>query len=96
MFDKMKDLMEMKRQADQIKKELDASSVTSEDIRGIKIVITGSQNVRSIEVEEARLGVDNKIRLEQDLVKSFNSAIKKSQLLAAQKMKAVMPGFPGI
>ena len=96
MFDKMKDLMEMKRQADQIKKELDASSVTSEDIRGIKIVITGSQNVRSIEVEEAKLGVDNKIRLEQDLVKSFNSAIKKSQLLAAQKMKAVMPGFPGI
>ena len=97
MFDKMKQLMEMKKQADRIKKELDAVVVESEDVRGIKMTITGSQNIRSIQIDEAKISSDNKARLEQDLVRSFNAAVKKSHVLAAQKMKAIMPaGFPGL
>ncbi|MCA9408933.1 MAG: YbaB/EbfC family nucleoid-associated protein [Candidatus Omnitrophica bacterium] len=97
MFDKMKQVMEMKKQADRIKKELDASSVESNDVRGIKIVINGSQYIQSVEVDEAMLNAQNKSRFEADLMRSVNAAIKKSQNLAAQKMKALMPGgFPGL
>ncbi len=96
MFDKMKQLMEMKKQADQIKRELDASSVEVTEVRGIKIVINGSQDIQSLELDESLLGASNKSRLEGDLKKSLNAAIKKSQMLAAQKMKNLMPGFPGL
>ncbi len=93
MFDKMKQLMEMKRQADQIKRQLDAERVESEDVRGIKIVINGAQRIESIDVDQNFLNPANKSQLEKDLLRSVNSAIAKSQQLAAQKMKSMMPGF---
>ena len=93
MFDKMKQLMEMKKQAEVIKRELDAATVEVEDVRGIKIVITGSQNFRSLEIDEGLLTGANKGRLEADLLRSLNTAIKKSQGVAAKKMASVMPGF---
>jgi DNA-binding YbaB/EbfC family protein len=95
MFDKMKQLMEMKKQADRIKKELDSATVEANE-GGIKIVMTGSQTVQSVEIDDNLLKAENKNRVEKDLVKSLNSAIRKSQSLAAEKMKAVMPGFPGL
>ena len=96
MFDKMKQLMEMKKQADQIKRELDSASVDVQEVRGIKITISGSQNFQSLEIEEGLLNAQNKKRLETDLLRSLNAAIHRSQAVAAQKMKAVMPGFPGL
>ena len=96
MFDKMKQLMDMKKQADRIKKELDACSVEVEEVRGIKIKINGSQNFQSIEIDEGQLSANDKNRLESNLLRSVNAAIIKSQNLAASKMKDVMPGFPGM
>lgn len=95
MFDKMQQLMALKKQADQIKRELDALNTAVDEVPGIKIVITGSQNFRSIEIDSQLLSADNKKRLENDILRSINAAIKKSQQLAAQKMKDVMPGLPG-
>ena len=96
MLDKMKELWEMKKQADQIKKELDACSVEVNEVRGIKIVINGSQTVQSIEIDESLLQPINKKRFEQDVLRSINAAVRKSQNVAAQKMKNLMPGFPGL
>lgn len=93
MFDKMKQLMEMKKQADAIKRELDALVVDVEEVRGIKISITGSQNFRSLEIDQNFLAAGNKTRLEADILKSMNAAVKKSQTVAAQKMAALMPGL---
>ena len=87
MFGKMKELMEMKKQADRIKKELDAAYVDSEEVRGVKITINGSQSIQSISIDENYLSNSDKSRIERDLVRSFNSAVKKSQALAAEKMK---------
>jgi DNA-binding YbaB/EbfC family protein len=95
MFDKMKQLMEMKKQADRIKKELDSSTVEANE-SGIKIVMTGSQTVQSVQIEESSLKPENKARFERDLARAVNVAVKKSQNLAAEKMKEVMPGFPGL
>lgn len=94
MFDKMKQLMEMKKQADRIKKELDALVVDIEEVSGIKISITGSQVFRSVNIDDSK--VSDKSRLESDLLRSVNAAVRKSQQVAAQKMRDVMPGFPGM
>jgi len=96
MFDKMKQLMEMKKQADRIKKELDRVCVDVNDVPGIHIEITGSQAFRSIEIREDLLTAENKARLEADLLRSLNAAVKKSQAAAAQKMAAAMPNIPGM
>ena len=93
MLDKMKQLMEMKKQADQIKRDLEGIVVEVSEVRGIKIAINGAQALRSIEIDETLLGSGNKARLEDDLLRSVNAAIRKSQQAAAQKMAAVMPGF---
>ena len=97
MLDKVKKMFEMKKQADQLKKELDATTVESHDVRGIKIVITGSQTIQSIEIDQGLFIPENKKRLENDLMRGINVAIRKSQNVAAQKMKTMMPGgFPGL
>lgn len=95
MFDKMKQLMEMKKQADQVKRELDSLEVECNEVRGIKITVNGSQELKSIEIDESTFNA-GRDRLQTDLLKSVNAAIQKSQVLAAQKMKSVLPGFPGL
>ena len=93
MFDKMKQLMDMKKQADRLKKELDAVTLDITEVMGIKIAITGAQEIRSIEIDEMFLSPANKKRLESDLMRSLNAATKKVQQVAAQKMMAAMPGL---
>ncbi len=93
MFDKMKQLMDMKKQADRLKKELDAVTLDIAEVKGIKIAITGAQEIRSIEIDETLLSPANKKRLESDLMRSLNAATKKVQQVAAQKMMAAMPGL---
>jgi len=96
MFDKMKQLMDMKKQADRIKKELDAITVDINEVKGIEVQITGSQAFRSITIDPELLKSENKARLEKDLLRSVNAAVKKSQNTAAQKMASSMPNLPGM
>ncbi len=97
MLDKMKQLMEMKKQADQLKRQLDAESVEVNETRGIKIVINGSQYFQSVEIDPTLLQPENKARFESDLLRSLNTSIKKSQNIAAQKMKSMVGlNIPGL
>jgi len=96
MFDKMKQLMDMKKQAERIKRELEALEVEANDIDGITVKVNGTHRFQSIVINESLLAPENKARLENDLLKSVNAAIKKAEAIAAQKMKDVMPGFPGL
>ena len=97
MFDQVKKLMEMKKQADILKKELESTIIDVSETRGIKVVINGAQIFQSIEIEEGLLNAGNKNRVQMDLLKNMNTAIKRSQQAAATKMKN-MPGFnlPGL
>jgi DNA-binding protein YbaB len=97
MLDKVKQLMDLKRQADQLKKELEAIKLEVAEVRGIKIVVNGAQSFQSIEIDESLLTPANKNRIQMELLRSVNSAVKKSQQQAANKMKN-MPGFnlPGM
>jgi len=96
MFDKMKQLMELKKQAEQLKSELHRTQIEVNEVPGIRISISGSQDFSSIEIDEQLLSVENKAKIESELLQSINAAVKKSQDLAAQKMQGIMPGLPGL
>ncbi len=97
MFDKIKELMELKKKADRLKKELEAVIIEVNDVRPIKVKINGAQIVQSIEIDESLLNPAQKNRIQMDLLRSINTAVKKSQQAAANKMKSI-PGFnlPGL
>lgn len=97
MFDKIKGLMEMRKKLEVIKKELDKTNFDIESPDGlVKMTMNGSQ-----EVQEVVLGVSSlegqKDKLEKELKDTFNRAIKRSQEIAAQKMKeATGINLPGM
>jgi len=97
MLDQAKKLWEMKKQADILKKELEATIIEVQETRGIKVVINGAQIFQSVDIEEGLLTAGNKNRIQMDLLRSINTAVKRSQQSAANKMKN-MPGFnlPGL
>jgi len=97
MLDQVKKLMEMKKQADILKKELESTIIEVQETRGIKVVVNGAQIFQSIAIEDSLLTPANKNRIQMDLLKSINTAVKRSQQAAANKMKS-MPGFnlPGL
>ena len=87
MFDKMKELMAMKSKMDEIKKELDALILDSEDSL-VRVSITGSQEIKAVVIKADLSGAD-KSRLEASLVETLNRAVRQSQKTAAQKMSAL-------
>ncbi len=93
MLDKMKQLWEMKRKMDEIKKELDGMKLESED-NLVKISITGSQEVKAVTIK-CDLAACDKARLEASLTETINRAVRESQKAAAQKMSA-LGGLPGM
>ena len=87
MLDKMKQLMEMKRQAEELKKQLEATLIEVSDVKGIAITIDGAQNFKSIQIDSVLVQDNNKAALEAGLLKAVNAAIAKSQRMATQKMQ---------
>lgn len=88
-FDKLKQLGELKKMRDQamaMQRQLAQEEVVVEE-RGVKVVMTGDQQVKKLEVK----GVSNEI-----LVDVLNKAIKKSQKLAAQKLQEMSGGLSGL
>jgi DNA-binding YbaB/EbfC family protein len=60
----------------------------------IKVVISGDQKVKSMEIDPAVL---EDVEMLQDLIiAAINEAIEKSQQLAADKMSAFTGGLPGL
>ena len=81
MFDKTK----MLAQAYKLKKAIEAESIEIEE-SGIKVTVTGDQKIKFLSVN----GDENKI-----LVDTINKALKKSQEMAAKRMKD-MGGLEGL
>ncbi len=82
-FKMLGDLNAMRKQAMQIqsmleKEEFDVS------VGNVRVVITGNQNVKLVEVDGER---------QQNLERAFNEAIKKSQHAAAGKLQELAKGM---
>ncbi len=97
MLDKMKALFEMQKKMQEVKRELDNTSFDIQSSDGlVKITMNGAQEVKEIIIKD-NLSESENTHLASLLKDTFNRAIKRSQELAAQKMKDVT-GFniPGL
>ena len=92
-MDKAKDLYKLQKQAKQIKKELKNIHIEAES-DGVKVVCDGEQHFMEAIVDESIAGDAKK--LGRAFVDAANKAIKKSQLIGAEKMKETMGGLGGM
>jgi len=97
MFDKMKQLMEMQKKMQEMKRQLDNTDFEVASSDGlVKITMTGSQEIKEISLQ-ANLKEADKIALEKALKDAYNRAIKRSHDTAAEKMKDItglnLPGM---
>jgi len=86
----------MQKQAKEMKKILKTIEVEAEE-NGILVVVNASQELVSIDIPEEMLIAGNKKTIEKSIQSAFHRAIKKSQEVAAEKMKPLMGklGIPG-
>lgn len=94
MFNKLKQIQDLKSQANQIKKALSEETVEGSGAWGkVKVIMDGNQEVKKIEIADELLS--DKLKLESAVIEATNDAIKKVQRVMAQKMSQ-MGGFPGL
>lgn len=77
MFDKMKQLYQMKKMLD--------GMTSTEDYKGIKVTVNGAMKIISISISDQARGSKD---LEKNLVKSTNNAMENVQKKMQKEMKA--------
>jgi DNA-binding protein YbaB len=90
MFEKLKQLKDLRDKAKHLQNALGAETITAEK-NGIKIVMDGNMVVSAVTLEKEM----SKEELEKKLPDAINDAIKKTQRVMAEKMRA-MGGLPGM
>lgn len=94
MFEKMKQLMQLKSQMAEIKKRLDDMVVKTKSSKGnIEITISGSQEIKDVAIL-SDISACTKEALSQEIKEATNKAIKESQTMAAKTMGS-MAGLGG-
>lgn len=97
MFDKMKQLMDMQKKMQEVKRQLDEATFEVSSPDGVlKITMSGSQEVKSVSIQPDMASL-NKENLERSIKDTYNRAIMRSHEIAADRMKNVV-GFnlPGL
>ncbi len=94
MLGQMGDMYKLQKEAKKIKKELAKTHIFAES-NGVKVTVTAEQEVIGIEIQDEEI-LNNKTKLEKAILEATNKAFKKAQQIAAERMKAVMGGFPGL
>ena len=86
MFDKLKQIMQLKSQMAEIKKRLDGMEIKVQSPKKyVQITINGSQEVKEILILN-EINSCSKEELAKDLKEGVNRAIKESQTMAAKAM----------
>lgn len=94
MFDQLKQLKQLRDQAQQLKQELGNESVTVEH-QGHKLTINGNQEIIEIVVNEDK---KDDTDLNNQLKELINKGVKESQQLMARKVRSMggLPNIPGL
>lgn len=97
MFDKMKALLDMQKKMQEMKRELESTDFQIQSPDGlVKVIMSGSQEVKEISIQGGLNGIE-KSELEKALKDTYNMAIKRSQEIAAGKMKDITGlNLPGL
>ncbi len=90
----MGDMYKLQKEAKKIKKELAKTHIFSE-VNEVKVTVTAEQKIISVEILNDDI-LSNKKKLEKSILEATNKAMTKAQQIAAEKMKSVMGGFPGM
>lgn len=97
-YNKAKELMKLQQEASKIQNELSNIHIEAES-DGFVVTIDGQMKAVKVEIEDATL-LKDKTRLEKAALEAINKGLKKSQEIAAEKMKSVMGNmglnFPGM
>ena len=80
--------MKLQQEASKIQNELSNIHIEAES-DGFVVTIDGQMKAVKVEIEDERL-LTNKARLEKAALEAINKGLKKSQEIAAEKMKGVM------
>lgn len=95
MFDKIKDIYKLQKQAKQIKKELANIHIEAE-AGGVIVTVNGEMEVIKVVIPPELMTAENAEKVGNLIVEASNKAIKKAQQIAAEKMKAVMGDMGGM
>ena len=90
MFNKLKQLKDLRSQAKTMQNALSEESVSVEK-NGLKIEMNGNMEVTNVSITEEI----SKDKMEELIKTSVNDAVKKTQKLMAKKMQE-MGGIPGL
>lgn len=97
-YNKAKELMKLQQDASRIQNELSNIHIEAES-DGFVVTIDGQMKAVKVEIEDETL-LGDKARLEKAALEAINKGLKKSQEIAAEKMKDVMGNmglnFPGM
>jgi len=97
MFDKLKQLAQLKKQASQLKQELAQETACGEALDGqIKITLNGNQEIKNIEIDNPLINLDQKEKLEQGLKEAFQKAMKEVKMIMVRKMQSGEMNLPGL
>lgn len=94
-----KDLNNLRKQAQQIQKELKDTLIEVTELDGlVKVVFTGEQKLEEVHIDPSLLEGSRQKDLENAIKSAVSQAIKQSQQVAAQKMQAITGGLglPGM
>ena len=84
-FSQMKDMYRLQREAKRVKKELAKIFIEAEG-RFCKVIVTAEQEVVTVEIRDA----SDLVALGLDLKDAFNRAMKKAQVVSAERMQKIM------
>ncbi|QBY03087.1 YbaB/EbfC family nucleoid-associated protein [Thalassotalea sp. HSM 43] len=89
----MKQAQQMQAKMEQAQKEIADMEVIGESGAGmVKVTMTGSHNVRRIEIDES-LMEDDKDMVEDLVAAAFNDAVRRVEETSKEKMSAVTGGM---
>ena len=90
MFNKLKQIKDLRDQAKVLKEALEKESVEGAGGWGkVKIIMNGNQEVVSVTIDPELAASDKKEKLEEATKEAVNDAIKKCQRVMAQKMQSM-------
>jgi hypothetical protein len=100
LFGQAKDMYKLQKKAKQIKEELKNLHIEAE-IDGVKVIMNAEQEVQEVAIAPEMLTPENGVKLQNTLKTVFNKGTKKSQEIAAERMRDMMgdmgmnlPGMP--
>lgn len=101
MFDKMKQLYDMQKQAKQMKKDLEGQTIEKTSLSNkLKVVMNGTFEVVSLSIDESLLNPSQKATLEAALARLVTEATeeigKRSAAQAMDLMKSMNIKMPGM